>query len=120
MGMSTELTLNPVTVDAATHRALVEAGATILAMSDEGAPTEPEPRHGIHMTETGYVRVNVDAEGAVAEIGYGAFWALWQHEDLAYHHPHGGHAKFLELALLEGQEKAFALMAENVAAALEA
>jgi hypothetical protein len=116
---SVNLSLTPVEVDAASARAVKRAGAVILALSDAGAPTEPDPRHGIHMTETGFVKViEAGLGGATAEIGYEAWWAIRQHEDMEYHHPHGGTAKFLELAVLEGKDAALAIMASDIRAAL--
>lgn len=90
-----------VEVSAAIRRGLKRAGQIVLAASDAGAPTEPEPRHGVHLTETGFTRVEPGVGSDAVAIGYGAFWAIWQEENLTYHHPHGGHAKFLSGALLE-------------------
>lgn len=103
-------------LDAALQRGLQAAGEEILAVSDVLAPREPEPRHGIHMTETGYVRSHPQVDGASVEIGYTAFWAVWQHEDLAYHHPHGGQAKFLATAIVRSPEA----VQEQVAASVRA
>jgi hypothetical protein len=85
---------------AAIRRGLKRAGQVVLAASDAGAPREPEPRHGVHLTETGFTRVEPGVESDAVVIGYDAFWAIWQEENLAYHHEEG-HAKFLSGALLE-------------------
>ena len=98
-----DLTLNDavlVETSAAIRRGLKRAGQLVLAASDAGAPREPEPRHGVHLTETGFTRVEVGVESDAVAIGYEAFWAVWQEENLAYHHEEG-HAKFLSGALLE-------------------
>lgn len=90
-----------VQTSAAIRRGLKRAGQIVLAAADEGAPKEPEPKHGVHLTETGFTRVEPGVGSDVVAIGYEAFWAVWQEENLTYHHPHGGHAKFLSGALLE-------------------
>jgi hypothetical protein len=104
-----------VEVATARRRGLKQGAQTILALSDAGAPREPEPKHGVHLTETGFTRIEVAGEGEdVAAIGYRAFWAAWQEEDLTYEHPHGGHAKFLSGGLLEGEEPAVAQVAASL------
>lgn len=100
---------------AAIRRSLVKGGKVILAASDALAPREPEPRHGVHMTETGFVRSEIAGDGLdQVAIGYKAFWAVYQHENLSYHHEHGGQAKFLETAMLAASDAAI----ETVAAAV--
>lgn len=104
-----ELILNDaitVQTSAAIRRGLKRAGQIVLAAADAGAPREPEPRHGIHLTETGFTRVEPGIESDAVAIGYEAFWAIFQEENLAYHHEHGGHAKFLSGALLEAGQAA--------------
>lgn len=99
---------------ATARRRGLQAGARlVLAKSDTLAPREAEPRHGVHMTETGFVRVEPGIDDTVA-IGYEAYWAVWQNENLLYHHPEGGQAKFLDTALLTGAEMAL----EQVAIAM--
>lgn len=103
-----DLTLNDaitVQVAAARRRGLKRAGQAVLAVSDANAPREPEPRHGVHLTETGFTRVEPGADSDAVAIGYGAFWAVWQEENLSYHHEQG-HAKFLSGALLEAGQAA--------------
>jgi hypothetical protein len=117
----TDLVLNEalsVEVATARRRGMQVAGRAILALSDAGAPTEPEPRHGVHLTETGFTRIEPGAETDAVAIGYGAFWAVWQHENLAYHHPHGGHAQFLSAALVEGADAALEIVAASIREAL--
>lgn len=104
----------------AIRRGLAEAGREVLAASDVLAPREPEPRHGYHMIDTGFVRVEPGVASDAVIIGYTAFWAAWQHEHLEWHHPNGGQAKFLETALLGGREVALETIAANVRAVLEA
>jgi hypothetical protein len=116
-----DLTLNPVDVVVATarRRGMKLAGDLVLALSDEGAPREPEPKHGVHMTETGFVRVQPGAEVDTVEVGYKAFWAVFMEEDLTAHHPNGGHAKFLSGGLLEGAAAGFDLVAEAIRESLQ-
>jgi hypothetical protein len=102
----------------ATQRGLMKAGAAIMAISDRNAPTEPDPKHGIHMTETGFVRADVIGGEDVVIIGYEAFWAGWQEAHENWNHPHGGEAKFLELALVEGEPIAMDIIAAAIAEAL--
>lgn len=119
--MGVDLTLNPdilVEVATARRRGLSAAGKVILALSDAGAPTEPVPRHGVHMTETGFTRVELGGDVDSVAIGYGAFWAVLQEEDLTYNHPHGGHAKFLSGALVAGKDVALEEIAAQVRAVL--
>lgn len=106
MPSEVRLTLNDtleMKVATARRRGLKAAGDAVLAVSDVNAPREPIPKHGVHLTETGFSRLEPGAESDAVAIGYTAFWAVWQHEDLTYHHPDGGHAKFLSEAVLEGQ-----------------
>lgn len=111
-----DLSSNPaIALDTAIRRGLLEAGALILALSNEGAPTEPDPRHDVHMTETGFVRLAIGPDGEdIVVIGYEAFWALLQHEHLDWSHVHGGRAKFLELAVIEGQQAALEILAATI------
>lgn len=116
-----DLTLHPIDVKvaAARRRGLKKAGQIVLALADAGAPTEPVPKHGVHLTETGFVRVLPGMEVDSVAIGYEAFWAVMQEEDLTYHHEHGGHAKFLSGGLLEGSAPGFEAVAEEIRLALE-
>lgn len=94
---------------------LAAGGAVVLAASDAKAPREPEPRHPDigHMTETGFVLVLPGVDGERVAVGYTAYWARWQHEDMNYHHDHGA-AKFLEHALLEEKATVMKMAAEAV------
>lgn len=112
MGMTVKVTSNPglvVQLAAARRRGLQEAGAYILAIAMANAPREDgEPIHGYHGADTGFVRLEAELERVA--IGFEAFWMLWQHERMDYKHTHG-HAKFLELALLEYGETALGMVA---------
>jgi hypothetical protein len=123
VGMTVKMEMGPdpaVTLATDLRRGLVEAGHAILALSDAQAPREETPRHGVHMTETGFVAATVLPDGEdAAVIGYGAFWAAWQHERLDWHHDQG-HAKFLELAVVEGEAAAYAILAVAAAKGLGA
>lgn len=116
MGVEVKLDMNTqmlVEIPAAIDRGLLAGGKTLLALSDLGVPVEAgEPRHGVHGVETGFVRVESSAERVA--IGYTAFWLLWQHERMDYKHPNGGHAKFLELAMVEGNEAALEVVAASL------
>lgn len=60
-------------------------------------------------------RVVRDLTGpAAAAVGYSEFYAIWQHENLTYHHPNGRHAKFLETALADVAPQGAERMAEIV------
>lgn len=88
------------------RRAMDEAAAPTLAEAVALAPTEPDPRHGVHLRETAYKTLKaagVDGLDRV-ELGFTAFWAVWQSEHLDWDHPHGGEAQFLEKALIRGYE----------------
>lgn len=101
---------------AAIRRAELAAAEPILVAAVEGAPYEPEPRHGIHLNETGYIRFVGGSQDAV-QVGFTAFWSAWQHEHMGWHHTHG-HAKFLEQAVVEGAEAWKAKIAEGIREAL--
>lgn len=122
MGISLEVDIPPLDVAfmVAVERAMLAGGRLILETAAAGAPFEDQPRHGMHLRETGYVRIAGD-EGDlfVVEIGFTAFWALWQHENLDWHHEQG-HAKFLELALVEMARPALELVAAELRGALGA
>jgi hypothetical protein len=114
--MDVKVTLNPaVTVElaAARRRGLLKAGEEILAVSSARAPYDPHSRHDVHMRDTGRVELVINEESDVAAIAYSAFYAVPQHEDMAYHHEQG-EPKFLEGAMLELHESAFAVVAASM------
>jgi hypothetical protein len=112
--MTVKLDMAPdpgLTLETDLRRALLEAGHLVLEAANLQAPREETPRHGVHMTETGFVVATVGPAGEdVVIIGYGAYWAVWQHEHLEWHHEHG-HAKFLELAVVEQREIVYGILA---------
>ncbi|TDL43835.1 hypothetical protein [Microbacterium oleivorans] len=65
------------------------AGRAILKRSNELAP-----RDDGDLIKSGGVRV----DDLTVQIGYSAFHARFQHENLDYQHADGGQAKFLEAA----------------------
>ena len=122
MGVTVKVTSRPVGTELTTtlRRAMLTAGGVVLAASDALAPTEPDPRHGVHMTETGFVHVVPGADSDEVQIGYSAFWARLQHEHLNWNHPHGGEAQFLLKAAVAGEEKFWETVAAESAKALGA
>lgn len=104
MGMTVETSIPPVAVDFTTklHRAMLAAATPILEAAAEGAPYEDVPRHGVHLRDTVFARINVGGDLVdEVQIGFTAFWAAWQHEHMDWHHEHG-HALFLSLAMAAG------------------
>lgn len=75
---------------ALSEEALGKAGLVVLADAQEHAPIE-----------LGNLRASgvVDAEGGEVVIAFTAEYAARQHEELTWHHPQGGEAKYLENAL---------------------
>jgi hypothetical protein len=122
VGVTTRLTFGAdpeLAVVTAARRGMQAAGDALLALSDALAPTEPEPRHDVHMVETGFARVELGRDGGdQVAVGYDAYWAVFQHEDLEYEHVHGGQAKFLETAVLEGEDVALAIIADTIREAI--
>jgi hypothetical protein len=120
VGMRVEVTKPRSVVEllAEIRRAELAAAGPVLAAAIEGAPYEPEPRHGVHLNETGYMRFVPGPAGEDrVQVGFTAFWSPWQHERMDQHHEHG-HAKFLELAIVEGARGWLERVAEGVRKAL--
>lgn len=62
------------------------------------------PKESGHLAATGLIKRDRGGVNTVA-ITFAGPYARWIHEHLAFKHPHGGQAKFLEAAmLLKGQE----------------
>lgn len=59
-----------------------------------------------------------DAQGPNGVITYTDSKAVAAHENLADRHPRGGHAKFLENALMEGRSDFLAAVAQHVRSAI--
>mgnify|MGYP001552492407 FL=1 len=106
-------------IAAAVRTALVESAKPILEAAREGAPYEPVPRHGVHLRDTAYARLQAGQVGGTdrVAVGFTAFWAGWQHEHMDWHHDHG-HAKYLELAVIGGAAAWHENLAELVRARL--
>lgn len=106
MGMTVETSI-PKSVDlqilAQTRRAMLAAAeATVLPAAVLGAPYEDVAKHDVHLRDTAFARLatgQIDGVDAVL-VGFSAFWAAWQEMRMDYHHTHG-HAKFLEMAMIE-------------------
>jgi hypothetical protein len=97
----------------AARRGLIRAGEHLLAAAEMTAPYD-DTGEGVHLRDTGYSRLQAaDPDGDSVEVGFTAFWALWQHERMDYHHTHG-RAKFLELAMVEQGEQALEIVAEHI------
>lgn len=113
--MDVKVTTRPVQVTAAISRGLQSGGQMILAASDLIAPREEgEPRHGVHMVETGFIRPDVDR----VAVGYTAFWAMFQEVDEEYEHHDGQQAHFLETAFLTTAPAALEKTADVIRAEL--
>lgn len=80
---------------------LLDGGRMLLKASEELVPKAPkEPGDSNpHLAATGKVRTGRGGANTVA-ITYAGPYARYIHEHLGFKHPHGGQAKFLELALL--------------------
>lgn len=104
--MTVKLELPPVTVELAAlrRRAMLTAAEPTLAEAVVLAPTEPDPKHGEHLRETAYLRLVAELGLDKVELGFTAFWAIWQHENIEWHHPNGGESQFLTKALVRGYE----------------
>jgi hypothetical protein len=116
--MSAEFTPGPDVariVEMAGREGLFNAGKLALAASDALAPKSNPKRHPLHMIETGFVQAGLGGGGEdQVKIGYRAWYAVLQHENLAYHHPNGGEAKFLELGMLSTDEAGLELIADAI------
>lgn len=65
---------------------------------------ERVPKESGHLASTGRIKRDRGGVNTVA-ITFGGPYARWIHEHLFFKHPHGGEAKFLEVALLwKGEE----------------
>lgn len=118
MSMDVKVTTPPIQVAAAIRADMVAAAEPILAAAVAEAPYEPEPRHGVHLNETGFVRYAQPEAGADAvAVGFGAYWARFQEVNEEYHHEHG-HAHFLETAMIEGADAWLARVNEAIRARL--
>lgn len=116
MGMDVRLTLDdtlPVRLAAAITKGLVAGGEIIRAASVALAPKEDEPRHGIHMVETAFVRPEAGGGVDQVAVGYTAFWAAWQEMKDEYHHTHG-QAHFHETAFLTAGDASLTRVAEVI------
>lgn len=120
--MNVDLAFNDslqVAVNAAKRRGLRAGGAVVLAASDALAPKEPVPKHGENMVDTGFVKLGISGDGIdQAVIGYEAWWAIFPHENLEDHHPHGGQAKFLEVGAATSAETALGTVGAVITEAL--
>lgn len=115
MGFDVKTTAgSPIELETAVRRGLAEAGKAVLAASIPLVPREPVARHGVHLADTGFVRVEPGLDEDAVMIGFGLFTAAWQHERLDYDHPYGGEPKFLEIPLLASEATTMEIVAGSV------
>jgi len=93
MGM--DLTGIAARVRAHVEDALAEGAQVILDRS-----TELVPKESGDLAASGSVNKGAAGTQAVA-IRYDSVYAHYIHENLEFKHPHGGQAKFLEMAMVE-------------------
>ena len=100
--------------------ALAEGGQVILDRSQELVPLEGRPdTHGGTLAESGRVNKTGSDYLPVVSVTYDGPYAIYQHEGMEFHHPTGGHAKFLELAMLEKTDAATNKIGDELRKALE-
>lgn len=99
--------------EAAQHVLEVARGKAPLLVDLKRANDERRANPG-ELRESGYSRVLDDN---TAEVGFSAFYAGWQHENVDYHHE-DGEAKYLEIPLLTERDRALQIMADHVRRAL--
>ena len=85
-------------IEEAAMNGLEEAGRHALALAKERVPVDD----GVLKRSGKVVRGDLDVS-----VKFTAPHAHLQHENLEYHHPHGGQPKFLESAALETDVGAF-------------
>jgi hypothetical protein len=100
--------------------ALADGGQVVLDRSSELVPIDGRPdTHGGTLAESGRVnRIGSDYLPIVS-VTYDGPYAVYQHEGLEFHHPTGGQAKFLELAMVETTEQATEAIGLEIRKALE-
>ena len=100
--------------------ALVEGGQVILDRSQELVPLEGRPdTHGGTLAESGRVNRTGSDYLPVVSVTYDGPYAIYQHEALEFKHPTGGHAKFLEIAMIEKTDEATEKIGDEIRKALE-
>jgi hypothetical protein len=99
-------------IGTASPEAATRAAETILALSNTKVPVE-----STGLLRTGHVDPGRGGDNTTAVL-YDSVYAHWIHEHLHFKHPHGGQAKFLEAAMLEGKDRAIKAMADTIEGAL--
>lgn len=89
---------------AAAQRVLVEAQAKV-------------PKETGDLAASGYVDATRGGDNAAAVV-FGSVYARWIHEHLHFKHPHGGQAKFLELAMIQRRASTLKVMRDTLREAL--
>lgn len=115
MGFEVKMTPgNPIELETAVRRGLADAGKAVLLASQPLVPREPVAKHGVHLADTGFVRVEPGIDEDTAVVGYGLFTAVWMHEWTDVAHPYGGEAKYLEIPLLASEGTSMEIVAGTV------
>lgn len=100
-------------LDAAEHVLQVAQGRAPVLVDLAKANDQRRANPG-ELRDSGYARVIGDD---VAEVGFTAYWAAWQHEKMDYHHEIG-EAKYLELPLASEKDEALRILADRIGGAL--
>ena len=120
--IKTDLRLGGLLPGHVSAEALDEAAQHVLSVAQEKAPVLGPGEHDLtkanderrahpgELRESGFVRP-VDESTAI--VGFSAYWALFQHEDLTYHHD-DGEAKFLEIPLTTERDAALEIIAARL------
>lgn len=94
----------------AVSRGAFLAGEHILGVAVQNAPVDEGTLRNSGATTR---------DGTTCVISFDTPYAAKQHEELDYHHPRGGGAKFLEKAMVTERDTAQALITRAIRAALE-
>ena len=97
------------TITQALEDAMQAAGDLLLEKSNELIPVKDGDLIGSG---------RVDVDGKRAQVSYNTQYAIRQHEKLAYKHPRGGSAKFLERAFRANQSQIEQAIADRLRDAL--
>jgi hypothetical protein len=99
-------------VNAAMPEAVHAGGEVILAGAVAKVPVESG-----HLVGTGKVDDSRGGDNTVA-VTFDGPYARYIHEHLDFKHPHGGQAKYLELAMIEHKDEALGEVADRIKQAM--